>query len=104
MQKITKSALINALATTGYIILVVSFFFFAGESQWGEDNEFLIPIAMLMLFVTSAAITGYLMVGKPLLMYLDGKKKEAITLLTQTIGFFAAFTVLAILSLVVFTR
>jgi len=84
MKSIRKIALINALLTTFYIILIGIFFYYASEVKLGKDNQFLAPIAMLLLFVSSAAITGYLVIGRPLQLYIDGKKKDALTLLFNT--------------------
>lgn len=53
-----------------------------------------IPIFMLMLFVFSAALTGTLFFGKPIMWYIDGKKKEALSLLAYTFG---AFFIIGIL-------
>jgi len=44
---------------------------------------------MLLLLVISVAITGFAVFGKSIMWYLDGKKKEAPSLLFLTIGFFA---------------
>lgn len=103
-MKLNKPALKDALLTALYIILVASFMFYGGEAKIGRSHSFLVPITILMLFVTSAAITGYLIFGKPLQMYLDGKKREAINLLTHTLIYFAAITFLAIILLITFTR
>jgi hypothetical protein len=48
------------------------------------ENHLLAPMVFLLLFVFSALVTGYLVLGKPILMYLDGQKKEAIKLLFYT--------------------
>lgn len=63
-------------------------------SQVKEPN-FLIPLAMLMLLVLSATISGTLVLGKPILMYWDGKKKEAMAFFGMTVGWLAVLTVLA---------
>jgi len=104
MNKIWKTALVNALATSLYIILVGSFMYYGTLIKVGRANEILAPIAVLFLFVFSAALTGYLIFGKPALMYIDGKKKEALSLLTYTLGFFSIITFIAIILLVAFTR
>jgi len=70
----------------------------------GRVNTMLAPITLLMLFVFSAALTGFLIFGKPAQMYIDGKKKEALTLLTYTLGLFSIITFIAIFLLIVFTR
>ena len=51
---------------------------------------------MLMLFVFSAAVTGSLIFGQPVLWYLDGKKKDALTLLTYTLAVFFILTVITL--------
>lgn len=104
MNKIQKTALVDALLTTAYIILVGGFFYFGTLLKIGRNNTFLAPIVMLLLFVFSAALTGYLMFGKPALWYVDGKKKEALSLLSYTLTFFCVITLLAVVLLIVFTR
>lgn len=88
-KDIIKYALINAGATTAYILFVV-FLLFTGEGLFGsvepEDN-FLIPVIMLMLFVVSATITASTVLGRSVLWYLDGRKKEALMLLAYTLSF-----------------
>lgn len=90
-----KYALANALLTALYVTIIGMFFRFApvifGDS---EPNAF-IPILMLLLFVFSAALCGGLFLGRPLLWYLDGKKKEAITLFIHTLWIF--FVVIVIM-------
>jgi hypothetical protein len=104
VKEIRKTALINSVATALYIILVGTFMYYGTIIKIGRDNVFLAPIAMLFLFVFSAALTGFLMIGKPAQMYVDGKKKEAISLLTYTLVFFSIITLVAITLLIVFTR
>lgn len=102
MKPLLKTALVNVLATALYITAVASFMFFAGEAKLGRNNTFLIPIVMLLLFVSSAAITGFLIFGRPVLLYLDGKKKDSLTLLSYTLGLLSIITLLAITYLVAF--
>ena len=104
MNGIRKTALVNALLTTLYIILVASFMFFGSQVKIGRANSILVPITLLLLFVFSASLTGFLILGKPVLMYIDGKKKEALALLTYTLTFFSIITFIAIILLIVFTR
>ena len=104
MNKIMRKAFINSLLTSLYIIAVGLFFYYGTLIKIGRSNSFLAPVAMLFLFVFSAALTGFLIVGTPLQMYIDGKKKEALSLLTYTLGFFFVFTLIALLLLVFLTR
>lgn len=104
MGKVNKTALKNSLFTALYVIAVGSFMYLGGEAKIGRANSFLVPVSFLLLFVCSAGITGYLLFGKPILLYIDGKKKAAVSLVTHTLIYFAAITILAIILLVVFTR
>lgn len=104
MKEIRKKAVINALATTAYIVAVGGFMYFGSQIKVGRANSFIVPISLLLLLVMSASITGFLIFGKPALMYIDGKKKEAISLLAQTLIFFSLITFLALILLVALTR
>ena len=100
MDKITRRAFIDAILTTLYIILVASFMYFLQSFLPKETNTLFIPIAMLLLFVFSAGLTGMLVFGKPVMLYLDGKKKEAVSLIGYTLGFLFVLTLIAFVLLV----
>lgn len=104
-NSIVKFAGLNALGTALYIVLVASFLFYAPQFFVAktEDTVF-IPIAMLLLFVLSASVTGLLVLGRPVLWYLDGKKKEAVSLLMTTIGFLSIITVIAFVVMMCMAR
>ncbi len=89
MKNIIKNAFLNALATALYVTAIASFLFYASKffGPAKADTVF-IPIIMLSLFVFSAALTGILVFGRPVIWYLDGRKKDAVLLLTYTLGFF----------------
>ena len=101
MTAIIKRAVIDALGTALYIILIVSFMFSLQTFSSKEDN-IIIPIAMLLLFVCSAAITGFLVFGKPAMLYIDGKKREAISLLGYTLGILGLITLMTFIFLVAY--
>lgn len=88
MNKLIQRSFFNALGTGVYVAAIVTIMQ-KGEKMLGQINEMFAPIVVLLLFVTSAAITGSLVLGKPVLMYLDGAKKEAIQLFLYTIGWLA---------------
>jgi hypothetical protein len=94
-----KSALINASVTALYIVAVSLFMYWGGSNKIGQRATVFIPIAFLMLFVFSAAFTGFFVFGKPTLMYLDGKKKEAVTLIGYTLTILFGYTILALVIL-----
>jgi len=59
-----------------------------------KPDTVLAPIGILLLLVVSAATMGLLIFGKPVMLYLDGKKREAVAMVVCTVGQLAAFTIL----------
>ena len=104
MDKLKKRGFINAFATALYVIAIASFMYYGSLIKLGRANIILVPITMLLLFVFSAALTGFLIFGKPAQLYVDGKKKEAISLLTYTLVSFSIITFVFLLLLIAFTR
>ncbi len=82
-RHIITHALANGLLTVLYVILVALFLSNA-KMLFGETDTLLIPIAMLLLFVFSASLCGALVLGRPILWYVEGMKREAITLFSYT--------------------
>jgi hypothetical protein len=92
----------HAMGVLVYVFLLAVFF--NGASSWfgKADKNIITPVAVLMLFVFSALVTGGLVLGKPIMLYLDGQKKDGVKLLFFTgIGLFIfmslVFTVLLIM-------
>jgi hypothetical protein len=81
-----------ALYSFGHAVLVLAYvsgvaaLMFNGERLFGNGKNILIPIGMLLLFVFSATITGTLVLGRPILLYIDGAKSEAIKFFAYTLG------------------
>lgn len=84
-KNIILTSLANAVGVAAYVA-VVSYAMRNGERIFGQINNFLGPIAFLLMFVLSAAITGALVLGRPAMLFLDGQKKEAIKLFIYSIG------------------
>lgn len=87
-------SLISAFGTLVYVS-AVAWLMINTKSIFGkvpEPNLF-IPIFMLLLFIISATVTGLLVLGKPISLYLGGSKKEAIVLLSATLGWLVIFLV-----------
>lgn len=103
MEKTITRAFIDAIGTAAYIVLVASFMFSLRVLSPKEDIV-IIPIAMLLLFVTSAAITGFLVFGKPVMLYIDGKKREAVSLLGYTIGILFLITLIIFIFLIAYNN
>lgn len=99
-QYILKS-FINALGVLVYVS-GVALIMFNMEHAFDNEPSFLVPVLMLLLFVTSAAITGSLVLGKPVMLYLDNQKKEALIFLASTLAWLVVFMVLTLLALWVF--
>jgi hypothetical protein len=99
-SKLIKTSIINSIAAWLYVSGVALLMTNAQKIFGKEDNVFT-GVAVLMLFVISATIMGFLVLGKPLMMYLDGFKKEALKLFYFTVAWliliaFLIFTGLAI--------
>ncbi len=101
MDNIIKRAFIDSVGTAAYVILVVAFIFSLQGFQ-GSKETILIPMAMLLLFVCSAAITGFLVFGKPAMLYIDGKKREAVSLLGYTLGMLVLITIVTFIFLITY--
>jgi len=76
-KNVVKNALVNAGATVAYVVLIASFFTHA-KDIFGETKEdtVIIPIIMLLLLVISVAIMGLTIFGRPIVWYLEGKKRK----------------------------
>ena len=87
----TKNPFINAIAATAYIVIVALVMFYG--TRWaGPVNSFLGPLAGLSLFTLSAAVMGYVFCYQPVLLFLDGRKKEAVDLFLKTTAIFGGIT------------
>lgn len=98
---ILKHACINALLTVLYIGLVASFLFYVPTyfAFVDKPDTVFAPIMMLMLFVFSATLTAMLVLGRPILWYLDGRKKDAVTLFFYTLSVFFIIMLVAFILL-----
>ena len=101
MNQIIKRAFIDFFGTAVYIVLIVSIIF-SIESFSSVEDTIIIPITMLLLFVCSAAITGFLVFGKPIMLYIDGHKREAVLLLGYTLGILFLITFLLSIFLMIY--
>ncbi|MFA6099067.1 MAG: hypothetical protein WCV50_06055 [Patescibacteria group bacterium] len=100
-KKITTYSLLHSLGVVIYI-LIVAFIIWNAENVFGNMNNILGPVAFLMLFTVSAAITGLLVFGRPVYLFLNGLKKEAIRFTFYTVGWLVVEAVLVFLILIIF--
>ncbi|KUK83749.1 MAG: Uncharacterized protein XD98_0256 [Microgenomates bacterium 39_6] len=92
----SKNPLINALGASAYIIMVVSVMNFVTKLVRDKPDTFFAPVIVLFILTLSVAVMAYLFFYQPLLLFIEGKKKEAVNLFVKTVGIFAVFTVVAL--------
>ncbi|MDD5291540.1 MAG: hypothetical protein PHZ04_05605 [Patescibacteria group bacterium] len=88
-------SLLYSIGVLAYVV-VVALVIRNGEKLFGKADTFWSPIAFLMLFIFSALITSSLVLGRPIYLYFDGKKEEAVRL------FFCNIIWLFVITLIVF--
>ena len=89
----TTNPFYNALFAIVYIVGLVSLAFYAPHLMGGQEQSIMYPMVALSVLVLSVALMAYLFFYQPVIMLLDGKRKEAASLFLQTIGIFAIGTV-----------
>lgn len=87
----SKNPFINALAATAYISIAASIIYYGPKESIPEPSV-MIPIAILSLFVLSAAMMGYFFLYQPVLFLIEGKKEDATKLFLMTVFSFACIT------------
>lgn len=92
----SKNPIINALCAAGYIVLVVSVMTLVTHPLKDKPDTFFAPVIFLSVFTLSVSVMAFLFFYKPLLLFIDGSKKEAINLFVKTVGVFAAITMVAL--------
>ena len=102
-RDIIKRGLLHASGAFLYIVAVATMMYNANH-VFGTKDNFLTPILVLSLFVLSAAVMGMLIFGKPVMLYMDGKKRDSVKLVTSTIGSLAVITVLVIAVMATISR
>lgn len=98
-MKKSEYLLKSFLSAVGVLIYVsaVALLMSNGQRIFGGES-FVVPLFMLLLFVVSASVTGLLVLGKPVRLYFDGLKREAIILLLSTLGWLALFLIAIIIA------
>lgn len=98
-KKIITQSLSFAAAAVIYVVLVATMMNNT-ERIFGQQKESVLgPIVFLLLLVVSVATMGVLIFGKPVMLYIDGKKREAVAMVICTIGSLAIFTALLVVVL-----
>ncbi|MCX6800374.1 MAG: hypothetical protein NT091_04485 [Candidatus Falkowbacteria bacterium] len=81
---LVRRGAVHAIGVFTYARLLAIFFSKASDWFGKEDKSIITPVAGLMLFMFSALVTGGLVLGKPLMLYVDGQKKDGVKLLFFT--------------------
>lgn len=92
-SKLIFYSFVNSLGVLAYVI-AVALIMQNGGKVFGKTNNLLGSIVFLLLFVISATIVGTLVLGRPILLYLDGLKKEAVKLFSFTVGWLLVFIII----------
>lgn len=95
-KELVKYSFLMAVGELAYIFLVVLFMRNA-QKILGNDQNIISTMAFLLVVVLSASVSGGLVLGKPIMLYLDGKKKDALTLFGFTLGWFLLFIIIALI-------
>ena len=98
-NNLVSRSLLHSLGVFIYIFAIALFFSNANK-LFGAEDKFLMPVLMLLLLVLSATITGFLVLGKPIMLYMENQKENAVKLLVYTIGWLSAFVIITLLILV----
>ncbi len=88
----SKNPIINALSASVYILLVVTVMAFITQPLKNKPDTFFAPIVVLLVLTLSVAVMAFLFFYQPLVLFIDGKKKEAVNLFIKTTGIFAIIT------------
>lgn len=81
----------NAALALAYILGVASILFYVGDVLQVDPHPIIAVACVLSLLVFSVAVMAYIFIGLPLCLYLDGAKKDAVSLFAKTLGFFGSF-------------
>ena len=92
----TRNPYLNALFAGLYIVFIVLLITYGPAFVREKPDTILAPMAMLSLLVLSVAFMGYIFFFQPVLMYLEGQKREALELFTKTLVTFAVITAVVV--------
>jgi large-conductance mechanosensitive channel len=98
----TKNPIYNALAALIYIVAIVLGITYMPIIET-NINEFIMPIIMLSLLTLSVAVMAYIFGYQPLVLFLDNKKKEGVSLFLKTVGIFGGITLILVVGYLLVT-
>lgn len=95
----SKNPILNGALASGYILLIATVLNLAEKTMSGKPDTFFAPVAFISLFTFSAALMAYLFGLQPVLLYLEGQKKQAVELFVKTIAVFGGITLVILVLL-----
>ena len=101
-KNLAKWGFVHSVGVVIYTLLV-ALLMQNGDKIFGKTDTVFSASLFLTLFVLSAAVVISLVAGKPVMLYLDGKKKEAVTLLGYTIMFLFLLFLVGLAKLAIFS-
>jgi hypothetical protein len=96
-----KQGLLQALGITAYISLI-GFFIGSGDKIVGNIGLPFAPVFVLLLLSVSVLICAVLVLYKPYKFFIDGKKKEALSMVISTAVWLSIFLVIFLGVIVIF--
>lgn len=100
------SGLFNALGVTAYVSLVATIII-NGDRLFGnlpEQYAWLGILLFLLILVASAAITGTLVFGRSVWLYIEGHKQQSLMTLVSTISWLVVMIVIVVTALALINR
>jgi hypothetical protein len=101
-KKTVKQSVGYAAAAVLYVSAVATLMSGMEKVVGQKEDSVLAPVGFLLLLVVSVAMMGMLIFGKPVMLYIDGKKRDGVSMLMCTIGCLAVFTVLLFVAITLY--
>lgn len=95
----SKNPYLNAITAAAYIFFVVFGMNAITQPLRDKPDTFLAPVTVLFVLTLSVAVMAYVFFYQPVVMLIEGHKKQAVSLFTRTVGVFAALTAVVLLAL-----
>ncbi len=92
----SKNPFLNALSAATYIFLVVTVMNYVTAPLKDKPDTFFAPVTVLFVLTLSVAVMAFLFFYQPLLLFIEGKRKEAVNLFVKTVGIFAVMTMVVL--------
>ena len=64
-----------------------------------KPDTFFAPVVFLSLLTLSVAVMAFLFFYQPVMLFIEGKKKEAVNFFVKTVGIFAVMTAISLILL-----